>query len=120
MRTQTSAIQIRSMESRGAPIKMFGIGATYRREMDATHGPMFHQIEGLYIDKNITLSDLIGDVKEFLKRFFEMDDLELRIRPSYFPFTEPSIEIDMNGKVKNGWKLWGLVWCIQMFCVIAI
>lgn len=96
MRTQTSAIQIRSMEKTGAPIKMFGIGATYRKEMDATHGPMFHQIEGLYIDKNITMSDLIGDVQEFLKRFFEMDNVELRIRPSYFPFTEPSIEIDMK------------------------
>lgn len=96
MRTQTSAIQIRSMEKHGAPIKMFGIGATYRKEMDATHGPMFHQIEGLYVDKNITMTDLIGDVKEFLKRFFEMDELELRIRPSYFPFTEPSIEIDMK------------------------
>lgn len=107
MRTQTSAIQIRSMESRGAPIKMFGIGATYRREMDATHGPMFHQIEGLYIDKNITLSDLIGDVKEFLKRFFEMDDLELRIRPSYFPFTEPSIEIDMKWQGKKWLEIMG-------------
>lgn len=95
MRTQTSAIQIRSMEKIGAPIKMFGIGATYRKEMDATHSPMFHQIEGLYIDKNITMSDLIADVREFLKRFFEMDDVQLRIRPSYFPFTEPSIEIDM-------------------------
>lgn len=96
MRTQTSAIQIRSMETVGAPIKMFGIGATYRKEMDATHSPMFHQIEGLYIDKNITMSDLIADVREFLKRFFNMDNVDLRIRPSYFPFTEPSIEIDMK------------------------
>ncbi len=96
LRTQTSAIQIRAMESTGAPIKMFGIGSTYRKEMDATHSPMFHQIEGLYIDKNITMSDLIGDVKEFLQRFFEMDNVELRIRPSYFPFTEPSIEIDLK------------------------
>ncbi len=96
MRTQTSAIQIRAMESGGVPIKMFGLGATYRKEMDATHGPMFHQIEGLYIDKNITMSDLIGDVKAFLSKFFGLDDVELRIRPSYFPFTEPSIEIDMK------------------------
>lgn len=102
MRTQTSAIQIRSMEKIGAPIKMFGIGATYRKEMDATHTPMFHQIEGLYIDKNITMSDLISDVREFLKRFFEMDDVKLRIRPSYFPFTEPSIEIDMMWR-DNKW-----------------
>ncbi len=96
MRTQTSAIQIRSMESGGVPIKIFGIGATYRKEMDATHSPMFHQIEGLYIDKNVTMRDLIADIRAFLARFFEMDDVELRIRPSYFPFTEPSIEIDMK------------------------
>ncbi len=95
LRTQTSSIQIRTMEKTGAPVKMFGIGSTYRKEMDATHSPMFHQIEGLYIGKDITMSDLIGDVKEFLKRFFEIDDVKLRIRPSYFPFTEPSIEIDM-------------------------
>lgn len=96
MRTQTSAIQIRAMEDDGVPIKVFGIGATYRKEMDATHSPMFHQIEGLYVDKNITMSDLIGDVRAFLSRFFERDDIELRIRPSYFPFTDPSIEIDMK------------------------
>lgn len=96
MRTQTSAIQIRAMEDGGVPIKVFGIGATYRKEMDATHSPMFHQIEGLYVDKNITMSDLIGDVRAFLSRFFEREDIELRIRPSYFPFTDPSIEIDMK------------------------
>lgn len=96
LRTQTSAIQVRSMEKEGVPIKMFGIGATYRKEMDATHSPMFHQIEGLYIDKDITMSDLISDVKEFLRNFFEMDEVQLRIRPSYFPFTEPSIEIDLK------------------------
>lgn len=96
MRTQTSAIQIRAMEKCGVPVKMFGIGATYRKEMDATHSPMFHQIEGLYVNKDITMSDLIGDVRAFLQRFFEMDNVELRIRPSYFPFTEPSIEIDMK------------------------
>ena len=107
MRTQTSAIQIRSMEKIGAPIKMFGIGATYRKEMDATHSPMFHQIEGLYIDKNITMSDLIADVREFLKRFFEMDDVKLRIRPSYFPFTEPSIEIDLMWQNKKWLEIMG-------------
>ena len=96
LRTQTSAIQIRAMEENGVPIKMFGVGATYRKEMDATHGPMFGQIEGLYIDKNVTMSDLIGDIRAFLARFFEVDDVELRIRPSYFPFTDPSIEIDMK------------------------
>ncbi len=107
MRTQTSAIQIRSMEKIGAPIKMFGIGATYRKEMDATHSPMFHQIEGLYIGKDITMSDLIADVREFLKRFFEMDDVKLRIRPSYFPFTEPSIEIDLMWQNKKWLEIMG-------------
>ena len=100
MRTQTSSIQIRAMEKIGVPIKMFGIGSTYRKEMDATHAPMFHQIEGLYIDKNITMSDLIGTLRALLSKFFERD-IEIRIRPSYFPFTEPSVEFDMkweNGK----------------------
>lgn len=96
LRTQTSAIQIRAMETDGVPIKMFGIGSTYRKEMDATHSPMFHQIEGLYIDENITMSDLIADVRAFLSRFFSIDNIELRIRPSFFPFTDPSIEIDMK------------------------
>ena len=96
LRTQTSAIQIRSMEREGVPIKIFGIGSTYRKEMDATHAPQFRQIEGLYVDKNITMSDLIGDIRAFLSAFFEMDNVELRIRPSYFPFTDPSIEVDMK------------------------
>ena len=95
MRTQTSSIQIRAMEKVGVPIKMFAIGSTYRKEMDATHSPMFHQIEGLYVDKNITMSDLIATLRTLLSRFFERD-IEIRIRPSYFPFTEPSVEIDMK------------------------
>lgn len=107
LRTQTSAIQIRSMEKMGVPIKIFGIGATYRKEMDATHAPMFHQIEGLYIDKNITMRDLIGDIKAFLQKFFEIDDVKLRIRPSYFPFTEPSIEIDMLWQGKKWLEIMG-------------
>jgi len=100
MRTQTSSIQIRAMEKQGAPIKMFAIGSTYRKEMDATHSPMFHQIEGLYIDKNVTMSDLIATLRALLSKFFERE-IEIRIRPSYFPFTEPSVEFDMkweNGK----------------------
>lgn len=107
LRTQTSAIQIHSMEELGVPIKIFGIGATYRKEMDATHAPMFHQIEGLYIDKNITMSNLIGDVKAFLQRFFDIDDVKLRIRPSYFPFTEPSIEIDLLWQGKKWLEIMG-------------
>ena len=95
MRTQTSAIQIRAMEKMGAPIKMFAIGSTYRKELDATHSAMFGQIESLYIDENITLSDLVGTMRALLSKFFERD-IELRVRPSYFPFTEPSIEIDIK------------------------
>jgi phenylalanyl-tRNA synthetase alpha chain len=95
MRTQTSSIQIRAMEKDGVPIKMFAIGSTYRKEMDATHSPMFHQIEGLYVDKNVTMSDLIGTLRAMLSKFFERD-IEVRIRPSYFPFTEPSVEFDMK------------------------
>lgn len=100
MRTQTSSIQIRAMEKVGAPIKMFGIGSTYRKEMDATHLPSFHQIEGLYVDKNVTMSDLIATIRTMLSGFFEKD-IEIRIRPSYFPFTEPSVEFDMK---------WGKKW----------
>ena len=96
LRTQTSAIQIRSMEKEGVPIKIFGSGLTYRKEMDATHAPQFRQVEGLYIDKNVTMTDLIGDIRAFLSAFFEMDKVELRIRPSYFPFTDPSIEVDLK------------------------
>ena len=100
MRTQTSAIQIRAMEKVGVPIKVFAIGSTYRKELDATHTCMFGQMEGLYVDKNITMVDLIGTLRALLSRFFNRD-IEIRIRPSYFPFTEPSIEFDMkwdNGK----------------------
>jgi len=95
MRTQTSSIQIRAMEKVGVPIKMFGVGRTYRKEMDATHSPMFGQIEGLCIDKDITISDLVGTMRTLLSRFFERE-INIRIRPSYFPFTEPSFEIDME------------------------
>lgn len=95
LRTQTSAIQIRAMEKVGVPIKMFAVGKTYRKEMDATHLPMFGQIEGLYIDKNVTMSDLIATLRALLSKFFEKD-IEIRIRPSYFPFTEPSVEFDMK------------------------
>ena len=98
LRTQTSAIQIRAMEGNGVPIKMFGVGRTYRKEMDATHSPMFGQIEGLYVDKidaHITMSDLVATIRTMLERYFERK-LEMRIRPSYFPFTEPSVEIDIK------------------------
>ncbi len=108
MRTQTSAVQIRAMEKNGAPIKMFTIGQCYRKELDATHSVMFGQIEGLYVDKiekNINLSDLLGTMRTFALRFFGKE-MEFRIRPSYFPFTEPSIEIDMK---------WGDKW-MELLC----
>lgn len=99
MRTQTSAVQIRAMEKNGVPIKMFTIGQCYRKELDATHSAMFGQIEGLHIDtveKGINLSDMLATMRIFASKFLEKDDVELRIRPSYFPFTEPSIEIDLK------------------------
>lgn len=102
LRTQTSAVQVRSMEAEGVPIKIFCPGATYRKEMDATHFPMFRQIEGLVIDKNITLSDLVNDVKLFFQSYFGVDEMDLRIRPSYFPFTEPSVEFDLQWDKKTG------------------
>ena len=108
MRTQTSAVQIRAMEKFGAPIKMFTIGQCYRKELDATHSAMFGQIEGLHIDKiekNVNLSDLLATMRTFASRFFEKE-VEFRIRPSYFPFTEPSIEIDMK---------WGDKW-FELLC----
>lgn len=98
LRTQTSAIQIRAMEEHGVPIKMFGVGRTYRKEMDATHAPMFGQIEGLYVDKidaHITMTDLVATIRTVLEKFFEKK-LEMRIRPSYFPFVEPGIEVDIK------------------------
>jgi phenylalanyl-tRNA synthetase alpha chain len=102
LRSQTSSVQIRAMESEGVPIKMYSAGAVYRREIDATHAPMFHQIEGLVIDRDVTLSDLVSDIKTFLGRFFGLESVPLRIRPSYFPFTEPSIEVDMQWDKKTG------------------
>jgi len=96
LRTHTSPIQIRYMESHQPPIKIIAPGRVYRVDSDATHSPMFHQVEGLWIDKHITFADLKGVLADFLKRFFERDDLEVRFRPSFFPFTEPSAEVDMS------------------------
>lgn len=101
LRTHTSPIQIRYMEEHRPPIRVISPGRVYRVDSDATHSPMFHQLEGLWIDESATFSDLKGVVREFLRRFFELDTLEVRFRPSYFPFTEPSAEIDMT--FKDGW-----------------
>lgn len=107
LRTHTSPVQIRSLTDKGAPIRVFSIGRTYRSDSDATHTPMFHQIEGLVVDENINFSHLKWTIIEFFKRFFDVEELNIRLRPSFFPFTEPSAEIDMayskeKGKIKFG------------------
>ena len=95
LRTHTSPVQIRTMETQSPPIRIICPGRVYRCDSDLTHTPMFHQIEGLVLDKNISMADLKGTVIQFLKAFFE-EDLPVRFRPSYFPFTEPSAEVDMQ------------------------
>jgi phenylalanyl-tRNA synthetase alpha chain len=95
LRTHTSPIQIRYMETHAPPIKIIAPGRVYRVDSDATHSPMFHQVEGLWIDHDVTFADLKTVLTEFLHRFFERDDIRIRFRPSFFPFTEPSAEIDM-------------------------
>ena len=101
LRTHTSPIQIRYMETHQPPIKIIAPGRVYRVDSDATHSPMFHQIEGLWVDERVSFADLKGVVVDFLRRFFERDDLKVRFRPSFFPFTEPSAEIDMS--FGDGW-----------------
>ena len=95
LRTQTSSGQARVMQAKNPPLKILSPGKVYRADDDATHSPMFHQMEGLVIDKNITLCDLKGTLEAFLKKMFK-DDLKTRLRPSYFPFTEPSVEVDVT------------------------
>jgi phenylalanyl-tRNA synthetase alpha chain len=101
LRTHTSPIQIRYMESHAPPTKIIAPGRVYRVDSDATHSPMFHQVEGLWIDEHVTFADLKGVLSDFLRRFFERDDLQVRFRPSFFPFTEPSAEVDMS--FGGGW-----------------
>jgi phenylalanyl-tRNA synthetase alpha chain len=96
LRTHTSPIQIRYMETHAPPIRIIAPGRVYRVDSDATHSPMFHQIEGLWIGDDVSFADLKGVFTEFLRNFFERDDVTLRFRPSFFPFTEPSAEIDMR------------------------
>ena len=96
LRTHTSPIQIRYMETHAPPIKIIAPGRVYRVDSDATHSPMFHQIEGLWIGDDVSFADLKAVISEFLRNFFERDDLTVRFRPSFFPFTEPSAEIDMR------------------------
>lgn len=96
LRTQTSSVQIRYMENVAPPLRIISPGRVYRCDSDMTHSPMFHQVEGLLVDENISLSDLMGHLETFLNSFFDQDDCEIRFRPSYFPFTEPSAEVDIR------------------------
>jgi len=106
LRTHTSPMQIRYARMNQAPIKVIAPGRTYRVDSDATHSPMFHQVEGLWIAEDISFADLKGVYLNFVKAFFETDDLQVRFRPSYFPFTEPSAEIDIafvTGPLQGRW-----------------
>jgi phenylalanyl-tRNA synthetase alpha chain len=101
LRTHTSPVQVRVMEHGKPPFRMICPGRVYRCDSDLTHTPMFHQVEGLLIDENVTFADLKGTLADFLQNFFEAD-LEVRFRPSYFPFTEPSAEVDMSCVMCSG------------------
>jgi len=107
LRTHTSPVQIRTMVNQQPPIRIIAPGRTYRSDSDATHTPMFHQVEGLVIDKGITLGHLKWTLETFLKAYFERDDIVLRLRPSYFPFTEPSAEVDVGYTIQNGKRVIG-------------
>jgi phenylalanyl-tRNA synthetase alpha chain len=107
LRTHTSPVQIRAMEKHGAPVYAIAPGRVYRSDSDATHTPMFHQVEGLVIDRAITLGHLKWTLETFLKSFFERDDVVLRMRPSYFPFTEPSAEVDVGWSIEKGRRIVG-------------
>ena len=107
LRTHTSPVQIRTMVAEGAPLRIIAPGRVYRSDSDATHTPMFHQIEGLVIDRDIHLGHLKWTLETFLKAFFERDDIVLRLRPSYFPFTEPSVEVDIGWTMENGRRVVG-------------
>tara|TARA_B100001741_G_C16542151_1_gene594844 strand:- start:457 stop:1524 length:1068 start_codon:yes stop_codon:yes gene_type:complete len=101
LRTHTSPVQIRTMLNDKPPFKIIVPGRTYRCDSDQTHAPMFHQLEGLHIDKNITMSHLKGCLDYFVKEFFEVKNVKMRFRPSHFPFTEPSAEVDIGYKIQN-------------------
>ena len=96
LRTHTSPVQVRVMEAGQPPFRIIAPGRVYRCDSDLTHAPMFHQVEGLLVDKGVTFADLRGTVAAFLQGFFEVEDLPVRFRPSYFPFTEPSAEVDIG------------------------
>jgi len=101
LRTHTSPVQIRHLEKNKPPLRIISPGRVYRVDSDATHSPMFHQVEGLWVDQQVSFADLKGVIEDFLQNFFENKELKVRFRPSYFPFTEPSAEMDMSWK--GGW-----------------
>jgi phenylalanyl-tRNA synthetase alpha chain len=107
LRTHTSPVQIRTMMSQEPPIRIIAPGRVYRSDSDATHTPMFHQVEGLVIDRGIHMGHLKWTLETFLKAYFERDDIVLRLRPSYFPFTEPSAEVDVGYKQEKGRRIVG-------------
>jgi len=102
LRTHTSPVQIRTMLNDKPPFKIIAPGRTYRSDSDQTHTPMFHQVEGLHIDKDINMGHLKGCLNYFIKEFFEVDKIKMRFRPSHFPFTEPSAEVDIGYQIKEG------------------
>jgi len=102
LRTHTSPVQIRTMENKQPPLRIIAPGRVYRCDSDVTHSPMFHQVEGLMVDKDVTFADLKGILEAFFKAFFEVDDLPTRFRPHYFPFTEPSAETDIQCVLCHG------------------
>ena len=102
LRTHTSPVQVRTMLGGKPPFKIIAPGRTYRSDSDQTHAPMFHQVEGLHIDKNINMGHLKGCLNYFIKEFFEIDKIKMRFRPSHFPFTEPSAEVDIGYRLKDG------------------
>ena len=107
LRTHTSPVQIRTMLAQQPPIRIVAPGRVYRSDWDATHTPMFHQIEGLVIDRGITMGHLKWTLETFLRAFFEREDIVLRLRPSYFPFTEPSAEVDVGWTTEKGRRVLG-------------
>ncbi len=106
LRTHTSPVQIRHMQTHKPPIRIICPGRVYRCDHDATHSPMFHQLEGLWVEEGISLADLKGTLTQFLNAFFERDDMQIRFRPSYFPFVEPGVEVDMEWENKGGKIKW--------------
>jgi phenylalanyl-tRNA synthetase alpha chain len=106
LRTHTSPVQVRVMETRQPPLRIIAPGRVYRCDYDQTHSPMFHQVEGFLIDEHVTMGDLKGVLQAFLRLFFDDENLQMRFRPSYFPFTEPSAEVDIKLESEHGVSDW--------------